>query len=233
MAGLEKLGKRLDAIVEKVAQGRPLLLGQEDKEASPSFLYLPDGSTHPVTPPPVVEVVAAPLAPSPTRQRVLESLQLLADWMGGPEGERELEDKAAQAIDKVIKDHAARTKIFLVGLSHHKIQGILRMTQLVDKVADELDSRPIDAVSMSTYTLILLFNALKSKLDTDVTFVREIAEAGYPTTYDDPAARRRTEEKAISKGATSPLTPTGRGKLESLMGSVRRVLEERGSELPS
>lgn len=158
---------------------------------------------------------------SSVKDQMLADLATLVDNISGPD--EEIEAKVVDTINKVVRDHSMRLKIFMVALTKRHMQNIFDLTQDLEELEEHLRSTSFD--EMSHKEKLRMYSELQERYRTLIEMVMQVSEAGFPNQYEDPLSRDRAVEKVKQKGF-EPLNPARRERVKNLAAKIRQQLKE-------
>lgn len=173
----------------------------------------------PKTPPPVLDGV-------PCTQEEARSLRLLRSMSEHLEHGKDISDKERGVMESALGNQRFALKVFVSALASHKVARLTRLLGHLDKVEGELyTDRHLKFCE--TGDLIRLFEATSKDVNTDLSFLRDVAE------QEDAVAMLsklfETEQVATGDGAFNKLPSQSRAKLLALFAGVRSRLKKKAS----
>ncbi len=155
------------------------------------------------------------------------ALEIVADWVLDRAHGR-LEQDIEDTVAAVIRDHAMRLRIALVGLSKRKVLNLMELSSDLDTLEEHF--RKVDLSKTPLSTVVKMYNALHARESSIMEQVAEVAESGYPTKIE--TSRFREAEKAkLQEMGVLDLAPSQRERVRSLVSSIRDHLAKSGAKL--
>lgn len=85
-------------------------------------------------------------------------------------------DEARTAIERIMSQHEAQLKIFLVGVAKSRMNRVLRLMEIIDASEHELLGNADRIQEATTYELTRIWQMAQSTVATDLDFIKQVID---------------------------------------------------------
>lgn len=110
--------------------------------------------------------------PSIVRRGQEDSLKILADYIDTDE-EGVVDKALSVAVDRILNGYSNKFKVMVIGVARRKIKSIIKMTDIVDRLLDKVDS---DELNLTASQSIRLLSELNNSINTDLSFIMKLVQ---------------------------------------------------------
>jgi hypothetical protein len=141
--------------------------------------------------------------------------------------EDELEDEVVDTINRVLRDHSMRLKVFMIGMTKRQIQNIFDLTQDLEEMESYMRSRPLNDFADKDF--LRMYSEVQKRNKDLLDMVSNVSDAGYPNKYEDPLTKERAVKKVEDRGLDA-LDPARRERLKVLATKARQQLDRNSDD---
>lgn len=163
---------------------------------------------------------AAAIRPD-VKGKLLEDIATLVESISYPK--EELEDDVVNTINRILRDHSMRLKIFMIGLTKRHIQNIFDLTQDIEEIEEYLRNRPLS--EFSDKDILNMYKEFNNRDKMLRESVMAVSDSGVSNIYEDPQSQEKAMGNIKEKGL-STLNPAKREKLQGLVDNVKKMIQD-------
>lgn len=156
-----------------------------------------------------------------SRAHVLQALDTVRDFIssGGS-----LDEEVKSKINDLLEDHSNRLKMFLIGVSHVRVNNLTTLLRDIDRIERELSSRNMEV--LNTNQLLAYYNSLSAREQGLVNYLKELTEVTLPGRVETDSDQEKAAKLLEEAGVTTP-NVAARRNVRDLLDKIARELSRR------
>lgn len=160
-----------------------------------------------------------------SRAHVLQALDTVRDFIssGGS-----LDEEVKSKINDLLEDHSNRLKMFLIGVSHVRVNNLTTLLRDIDRLERELSSRNLEV--LNTNQLLAYYNSLSAREQGLVTYLKELTEVTLPGRVETDSDQEKAAKLLEEAGVTTP-NVAARRNVRDLLDKIARELSRREKKI--